>query len=167
MTPIIPGIPRGTLRTHPTSSTSSMRNTMRNPHPNSKKNPICPPPPLSAPTKAGPSLAAAVPLSFPSQPPPITNKLNYPPTNPTMAGALPPPRPTDGAPLQPHRLPRCPPQDNPIPTTTHPCTGRPATMTTATPTARARTITTTRAEAAAAERQTGTARFHTPTNYSK
>jgi len=90
MTPIVPGIPPATLRTHPTSSTSSTRNTLRNPHPNSK-NPICPPPPLSIPTKAGPSLAAAASPSFPSQPPPITNKPNYPPTNVTMTGALPPP----------------------------------------------------------------------------
>jgi len=36
-TPIVPGIPLATLRTHPTSSASSTRNTLRNPHPNSKK----------------------------------------------------------------------------------------------------------------------------------
>ena len=143
-TPIVSGIPPATLRTHPTSSASSTRNTLRNP-PHNSENLICPPLPQSTPMKAGPLLAAAAPLSFPSQPPPITNKPNYPPTNPTMTGALPPPRPTDGTPLQLHLVPRCLPQDRPVPTTMHPCTERPATMTTATPTARARTKTTTRA----------------------
>jgi len=39
MTPIVPGILPATLRTYPTWSASSTRNTLRNLHPNSKKKP--------------------------------------------------------------------------------------------------------------------------------
>jgi len=166
MTPIVPGIPPATLRTHPTWSSSSTRNTLRNLHPNSKK------PNMSTTatvdtnegwTFAGCSRTSEFPITTSAD----TEQTELPTSEPnndwgiaattTDGWGAPPAAPSHG----------CPPQDSPVPTTTYPCTGRPATMTTATPTTRARTTTTIRAEAAAAKRQTATARSHTLTNYSK